>query len=80
MSASLNGHWSQRFTMIASGVVEAPHRPAFTQSEVTLHMTFISRSRQGSSATSSSVSRRFVPASKNLQGAFPAGEIQILFL
>ena len=79
MSASSNGHWSHRFTMIASGVAEAPHRPAFTESKVTLHMTFISRSRQGSSAISSSVSRRFAPASKNLHGLLPAGVIVILW-
>ena len=62
--------------MMASGVEEAPHFPALTQSDVTLHMTFISRSRQGSSATSSPVSRRFVPASKNLQGLLPEGRME----
>ena len=65
--------------MMASGVEEAPHFPAFTQRLVTLHMTFISRSRQGRSATSSSVNRRFVPASKNLQGLLPAGVIVIFW-
>ena len=64
--------------MMASGVEEAPHLPAFTHKLVTLHMTFISRSRQGSSATSSSVSRRFVPASKNLHGLLPAG-VMVIF-
>ena len=79
MSSSPNGHSSQRDTRIASGVALAPQRPAFTQRLVSLHMMFISKSLQGSSDTSSSVNLRFVPASKNLHGDFPADVIVIFW-